>query len=282
MVNLIWNPDVTLLGSTTIGQRGLIDWVDLNDMLSVAQDDTTPLHALMSDCGTNDDLEQMIEFGGRHCYRSWAQGRDRESYIKNIISMDHGSVLEHSTINLAIQGVSRSLSHELVRHRVGVAISQESQRYVNAKEMKFVVPPLVAYLAGGSMGNTQAIDTFADNCGVALASYIDLQASIVQRIKETSPSTKSLTMVKKRANEASRALLPNASETRLLWSPNLRLLRHFLWMRGGAGADLEIRRLAIHLLQMAQVLAPNVFADFGVCPPGPDDYGVPTIGVAND
>lgn len=281
MTDLIWNPDVTLLGSTMINQRGLIDWVDHNGLKNVAIDSATPLHDLMSDCGTGDDLEQMIEFGGRHCYRSWEAGRDRGDYIRNIIGMNHGSVLEHSTINLAIQGVSRSLSHELVRHRVGVAISQESQRYVDAKAIKFVVPPLVSWLAGGSMGNTLAIDNFASDCEAARASYIDLQTSIVARIKEMSPSTKSLTMIKKRANEAARALLPNAAETRLLWTPNLRLLRHFLWMRGGEGADLEIRRLAVHLLHMVQSIAPNVFADFVTCPPGPDDYGVPTIATTN-
>ncbi|UXO93755.1 thymidylate synthase [Pseudanabaena phage Pan1] len=277
MTTLIWNPDVFVMGQTQFDADGLESWMQLNALEQhMLPDAGSPLSALWADVNDDFALERMIEFGGRHCYRSWAEGRDRHAYIRNIIEMEHGSVLEHSSLNLAIQGVSRSLSHELVRHRVGVAISQESQRYVDAKDIKFVVPPLVSYVAGGAftVGTGGSIDRFITECEIARAAYQRLQESLIEQLVAKSPNVKSLTMVKKRANEAARAHLPNAAETRFLWSPNMRLLRHFLWLRGGSGADLEIRRLAVLLLDIAKSKAPAIFADMTT---SPGEYGVPVI-----
>lgn len=273
---LIWNPDVTVIGQTQFDLDGFEQWMLLNGLADhqTAHFDS-PLHALWSDITDDYALERMVEFGGRHCYRSWMKGRSRADYVRNIIEMGHGSVLEHSTLNLAIQGVSRSLSHEMVRHRVGVAISQESQRYVEASDIQFVVPPLVAFLSGGQFSTESSlIKDFASECEDARLSYSLLQEQLVERVKAQSPGVKSLTLIKKRANEAARAYLPNAAETRLLWTPNLRLLRHFLWLRGGEGADLEIRRLAVALLDVAQQRAPTTFEDMAVAQ---GLYGVPII-----
>lgn len=277
MSSLIWNPDVTVMGQTQFNQQGLLDWINLNHLEAhTAPDPETPLALLWADVPDEFALERMIEFGGRHCYRSWDQGRERRDYIRNIIEMGHGSVLEHSTVNLAIQGVSRSLSHELVRHRVGVAISQESQRYVNAQDINFVVPPIVAYLNGGEFEHTALIDDFLGDCKIALGAYLALQSAIKARLTVMGPSTRSKTMDTKRANEAARSMLPNAAETRLLWTPNMRLLRHFLWLRGGSAADLEIRRLAVAIFDVVQPLAPAVFSDFGVSA-NDGEFGVPII-----
>ena len=83
-------------------------------------------------------------------------------------------------------------------------------------------------------------------------------------------------MIKKRATEAARAHLPNCTETRFVWTTNMRLLRHFLWLRGGSGADLEIRSFAVALLDKAQELAPSVFSDM-TTKLVDDGYGVPII-----
>jgi thymidylate synthase (FAD) len=272
---LIWNPCVTVIGQTQFDPDGFEQWMLLNGLGNhQSAHPDSPLHALWSDVSDEYALERMVEFGGRHCYRSWMNGRSRADYVRNIIEMGHGSVLEHSTLNLAIQGVSRSLSHELVRHRVGVAISQESQRYVEASDIQFVVPPMVAYLAGGAHSNADEISNFYRAQLRALDEYKRLQSAIVSEIQRRESKVKSLTLIKKRANEAARAHLPNAAETRLLWTANLRLLRHFLWLRGGAGADLEIRRLAVALLDDAQQRAPTVFEDMAVAD---GSYGVPII-----
>lgn len=275
MTSLIWEPTITVMGQTQFDAEGLTDWMETNNLTDHMQPEAnSPLLCLWSDVNDEYAIERMIEFGGRHCYRSWDKGRDRHDYIRNIIEMEHGSVLEHSSLNLAIQGVSRSLSHELVRHRVGVAISQESQRYVDAADIEFVVPPLIAYLSGGAFAGGDFVHHFAADCEEARENYVRLQQSLVASVQAKEPSTKSLTMIKKRANEAARAHLPNASETRFLWSPNMRLLRHFLWLRGGSGADLEIRRLAIEMLGIAQERAPAIFCDMTEAE---GDYGVPVI-----
>lgn len=278
-MSLIWNPDVFVMGQTQFDQQGLVDWIKFNHldehMIPGAE---TPLAALWNDVTDEYALERMVEFGGRHCYRSWMQGRERSAYVQNIIEMGHGSVLEHSTLNLAVQGVSRSLTHELVRHRVGVAISQESQRYVNASDIQFVVPPILAWIAGGAFSDHTLIAGFAAECEQARKDYEVLQSGILARLVSREPGVKSMTAMRKRANEAARSLLPNAAETRLLWSPNLRLLRHFLWLRGGSGADLEIRRLAVLLLDISQQRAPSTFYDMTTAE---GEYGVPIIVARN-
>ena len=277
MTDLIWQPNVFALGQTQFNAPEFRAWIELNCFdYQTADARDTPLARLWQDVEEDDAIERMIEFGGRHCYRAWQSGRDRSSYIENIIEMGHGSVLEHSTINWAIQGVSRSLSLELARHRVGIALSQESQRYVDAKDIQFVVPPMVQFLADGSMSNADEIGSFARACERQRDEYIRLQESIVAEIQRKSPNVKSLTMIKKRANEAARSHLPNACETRFLWTTNMRLLRHFLWLRGGSGADLEIRRLANELLAVAQDTAPAVFNDM-TSSINDGEYGVPVI-----
>lgn len=274
---LIWEPQIFAIGQTQFNEQELQGWIEHNGLDDNFGDDAdTPLARLWKDVSDEQALERMIEFGGRHCYRAWDAGRDRAAYVKNIIDMEHGSVLEHSTINWAIQGVSRSLSLELARHRVGIALSQESQRYVDASEINFVVPPILLHIVGGSMSDSELLKRFLHTNLWALQEYKRLQSEIMERVLDASPNVKSKTMVKKRANEAARALLPNDTETRFLWTTNMRLLRHFLWLRGGSGADLEIRRLAVFLLDKAQFFAPSVFSDMTTMNVE-DDYGVPII-----
>jgi len=275
MTDLIWSPHVTVIGQTKFNETGLMEWMHHNALdLHMLPDAQTPLAKLWEDADDDFALERMAEFGGRHCYRSWDAGRTREDYIKNIIEMGHGSVLEHSSINLTIQGVSRSLTHELVRHRVGVAISQESQRYVPSKSMNFVVPPLLAHICGGAHAKHPLMVEFASQCEESRKNYQELHNDLARAMKENSPGVTSITTIRKRANEAARSHLPNAAETRLLWTPNLRLLRHFLWLRGGAGADLEIRRLACEILDIVQAYAPTAFYDMTT---KPGDFGVPVV-----
>lgn len=215
--------------------------------------------------GNGDDL---AEFAGRQCYRSWNSGRIPAEYIANLIEMGHGSVFEHAHVPFLITGVSRSLTHELIRHRVGTAYSQESQRYVDAKDLRFVVPPLLAnHCAGMSVAELEAdpmLSRFRRSCTRALAEYGEFQADLIAMLKDMEESgacIKQVTSAKKRANEAARALLPNAAETRLVFTCNLREIRHILMLRGSEAADLEIRRLAVALLEHSRDYAPHFFAD---------------------
>src|SRR5215472_17319579 len=104
-----------------------------------------PEHLPVAWIGDSTDGERLAEFAGRLCYMSQHNPAKRETreYLENIKKQGHGSVLEHATYSLLLEGVSRSLTHELVRHRAGFAYSQMSQRYVDESEAAFVVPPAI-------------------------------------------------------------------------------------------------------------------------------------------
>jgi thymidylate synthase (FAD) len=216
--------------------------------------------------GNGDDI---AEFAGRQCYNSFEKGRDSTAYHLNIKEQRHGSIYEHVSLCFLISGVSRSLTHELLRHRVGVAYSQESQRYVDAKNIRFVLPPLLAYHLDGMTPEELEADPeltiFRRSCNNSLREYVALQEQFVARLRAMQASganENAIVSLKKRANEAARSLLPNAAETRLIFTANLRSLRHILSIRGAEPADLEIRRLAPVILESARSHAPQFFSDF--------------------
>lgn len=113
-----------------------------------------------------DGGDMLVEFAGRMCYMSFDKGRPSSEYIKHILEVGHGSVLEHTNITLAFTGISRTLTHELVRHRAGFAYSQLSQRFVNEENVGFVVPPLL-------IGKEEQIKYWSDGIKQALELYKD-------------------------------------------------------------------------------------------------------------
>lgn len=219
--------------------------------------------------------EVVAEFAGRLCYLSFGEdaglegghktiaGRtSNESYLANILKVKHGSVLEHAVWTLLIEGVSRSLTHELVRHRAGMGYSQLSQRYVDESSIAFVLPPEVEE-------GTPEFDVWRDSCESSLRAYETLLADLTERVGDDGPAT----MRKKRARQAARSVLPNSAETKIVATGNARALRHFCEMRGSGSADLEIRRLAGAVLRMLQQEAPNIFGDMYFVP-SPDGVDV--------
>lgn len=201
-----------------------------------------------------DDNAAIVEFGGRTCYMSFENPRPggREAYIENIMKQGHGSVLEAANYTFYIEGVSRTLTHELVRHRAGWAYSQLSQRFVDAKDTKFVVPPLIDEMEDSSVKKS-AMFELEGTAQHALSEYIFLQ----NLLKENNPKA-----TKKQINEVARAVLPNMTETKIQGTCNARALRHFLTMRGSLAADAEIRRLAIAMYKL--VKDDLLFADFSM------------------
>lgn len=282
---IITEPTVCVVGTSSFNS-GLVDFIHSEDLTEVASVTTTPLGALYAAVNTNErfsDAELLPEFAGRFCYRSWERGRPTEEYNRNILEMEHGSVLEHSYVNFTITGVSRALTHELIRHRVGVAISQESQRYVDADDINFVLPPLMLHFFGDSGAevedwsneNLRALEAYRSTQELlnlslkdALASgKLDIDFDIdALAISQEEKVKKQFTRIKKRANEAARSLLPNAAETKLVWTANLRTLRHFIMLRGDDPADLEIRRLAVEVAKACKELAPTIFSDIEIIP----------------
>lgn len=198
--------------------------------------------------------ELLVEFGGRGCYRSWKNPakRTHRGYVGNILDHKHFSVTEHAVFSLWIQGVSRSLSHEFVRHR-HISPSQESQRYVPARDINFVLP--VAYI-----GDFELEAWFKADCEVALVSYIFHLDALEKKFSHVEDTTAR----KKMAREAARELLPNAAETRFLMTGNVRSWREFFEKRGNEHADAQIARLAVAIFRVLQPEAPDLFQDIGV------------------
>jgi thymidylate synthase (FAD) len=203
--------------------------------------------------------ELIVELAGRICYLSFGDKQFRKTnadYVGNLINQGHGSVLEHAVWDLLITGVSRSLTHELVRHRAGTGISQLSQRYVDESTADFVEPAIIAESPELHATWLRAIET-------AHTAYEELVAGLAAQVQKDHPELKRTPRLKM-AREAARSVLPNATETKLLFSANARALRWIITLRGSDGAEPEIRRLAVKLARVMQREAPNLFGDLEI------------------
>lgn len=214
------------------------------------------------------DASKIIETAGRTCYDSFGKGRNSYDYSKHILESGHGSVLEHAQFTFLIAGVSRGLTHELVRHRVGVAISQRSTRYVDENESPWVTHPLLAQYLEESKDAE-----LADEAGAAVAQCRKVYSMTVERLQAfmVSRGADKLT-ARKQARGAARGFLGNALETELIWSANVRALRTVLTQRASPGADAEIRAMAIELHRVMTAELPAYFLDY-VVTPSPDGLG---------
>ncbi|HEX7122933.1 MAG TPA: FAD-dependent thymidylate synthase, partial [Gemmatimonadaceae bacterium] len=174
-------------------------------------------------------------------------------YLENIKKQGHGSVLEHAVYVLLIEGISRSCSHELVRHRAGFGYSQLSQRYVDESHAAFVMPPAV-------QGDARLEAEWTAQVEAAQAAYVHAVAGLMERFAWVTEKVHR----RKMAREAARSVLPNATEVKIVVSANARAWRTMLELRCGEGAELEIRRMAIAVLRVLQREARALFSDFAI------------------
>jgi thymidylate synthase (FAD) len=214
-----------------------------------------PEHLAVTWIGESTDGERLAEFAGRLCYMSQHNPAKRQTreYLENIKKQGHGSVLEHSNYSLLLEGVSRSLTHELVRHRAGFAYSQLSQRYVDESEANFVIPPAI-------VGDEALERAWREQVEAAQAAYVSLVAELMTRYGWVADKVHR----RKMAREAARAVLPNATETKIVVTANARAWRTMLELRSSEGAELEIRRTAVAALRLLQREAPGFFSDFEI------------------
>ncbi|MCW2497474.1 MAG: thyX [Jatrophihabitans sp.] len=200
--------------------------------------------------------EALAEFAGRACYESWAKPNPATAtnagYLRHILEVGHLSVLEHGTVTFYLTGVSRSLTHELVRHR-HFSYSQLSQRYVPEGDAGMVEPEVIA-------DDPELHAKFVAATQASLQAYRELLDGLEERFAGTPEAT----LRRKQARQAARAVLPNATETRIVVTGNYRAWRHFIAMRASEHADVEIRALAVACLRELQRIVPNVFADFSI------------------
>ena len=201
--------------------------------------------------------EKLIEIAGRVCYMSFARPRPggNRTYLGHILEVGHGSVLEHSVWNFVFTGISRSLSHELVRHRAGWAYSMLSQRYVDESVAEYVEPDCIA-------ADPELHRLWLD----AVAHSHQAYKSLAEKLQETFKEEPDKTLRRKLARQAARSVLPNATETKIFVSANARALRHFIEMRASRHAEVEIRKLAVKVLEIMQREAPNLFGDYELVP----------------
>ena len=200
--------------------------------------------------------QALAEFAGRACYQSWTKPNPvtatNAGYLRHILEVGHLSVLEHGSVSFYLTGVSRSLTHELIRHR-HFSYSQLSQRYVPERNAAMVEPDAIA-------ADPELHAIFDEAAATAIKAYEELLAGLQRRFADVPNAT----LRRKQARQAARAILPNATETRIVVTGNYRAWRHFVAMRASEHADVEIRELAIACLRELQQVAPHVFDDFRI------------------
>jgi thymidylate synthase (FAD) len=216
---------------------------------------TQPDHLPVDWLGESTDGERLAEFAGRLCYMSQRNPAKRETreYLENIKRQGHGSVLEHANYSVLIEGVSRSLTHELIRHRAGWAYSQLSQRYVDESQASYVVPPAV-------IGEPALEEAWRKQIDEAQRAYVQMVEQLMERYAWVADKVHR----RKMAREAARSVLPNATETKIVVTGNARAWRTMLELRASEGAELEIRRLSVLLIRLMQTEAPAFFSDFEI------------------
>ena len=236
-LRIIRKPAVQLVAFTNFQKPGDIQW---------ATDSKVP-------------AEQLIEMAGRQCYESWTNpgGKTNKEYITNMLDHGHMSVIEHGTATFRLTGVSRSFTHELVRHRL-FSYSQLSQRYVSEKDAAFVEPAVIA-------SDPEAHRLFAQACERSRDAYNQINEILKSKFEDMQDKT----LRRKKAREAARAVLPNATETKIIVTGNFRTWRHFIRLRGAEHTEAEIRGVAVEVLRHMQKLSPSVFGDFEIYK-GPD------------
>jgi thymidylate synthase (FAD) len=239
-VNIIREPRVYLLGRQQVN-AGALD-VFLKD------------HTATWDTDTEVGAEELCEMAGRVCYMSFGKGRKTNAeYLANILESAHGSVLEHAVWNFVITGVSRTFTHELVRHRAGFGYSQLSQRYVDESTADFIEPDCIT-------DSPELHQVWLESIQQAHAAY----GRLVEGLARKFASEPDATLRRKLARQAARSVLPNATETKIFVTANARALRHFIEARANEHAEIEIRKVAIKLLRVLQHEAPSIFGDYEI------------------
>lgn len=240
-------PQVFLIGETKVLEDGLqayLNYIGVPDWVSDAKT----------------DVEKMVEVMGRICYRSFKPGLNRnvtkirehnDEYLRNIVKVRHGSVIEHPVINFVFADVSRVFTHELVRHRAGVAISQESLRYVRLDSLRQWLPKVIRE-------DEEAMQIFGDT----FEQLERLQLKLADHFKLDSPEMSF--EKKKKITSAMRRVAPIGLATAIGWSVNPRTLRWVLEMRTHESAEEEIRFVFGKVGEIVCARYPNLFGDFEI------------------
>jgi thymidylate synthase (FAD) len=197
--------------------------------------------------------EEIVEFAGRICYMSFGSRQSPKSnseYIRALIRQEHDSVLEHASWTFLLTGVSRAFTHQMVRHRIGFSFSQLSQQYHDETTAKFVMPEEVR-------ANPKMMDLWIRLIEQLKEGYQSISEGMKGGEGRLSPRERLRSI-----RSAARSILPNATETKIVFSANGRALRHFLKMRGAIAGDLEMRRVSALIYLRLTEEAPTLLSGF--------------------
>ena len=247
-------PKVFKIAETRINRDAVIDFLK-----ALGADDWMEKQPWFHARGKEDvqDSSTLIEIAGRACYKSFGVGlnpnitkirEDTKSYLQNVLTKGDGSIYEHSSTSWALVDVSRIFTHELVRHRAGVAISQESLRYVRPKELRMTMVP------GSELSKLKNLDEITRALEVAEEEYLRLADEHIRpemRFDE-----------KKAWTSALRRFLPDGMATNIVWSANHRTLRWVLEMRTAPGAEVEMRYVFDRIGETLRREYPAIYQDF--------------------
>ncbi len=214
------------------------------------------------------DPEKLAATAAKLCYsssdidslRDGLTEEKTKSFIDMLVSVGHESVMEHVSFTFGIEGISRACSHQLVRHRIA-SYSQKSQRYVNENGFEFVTPPEIEALPEAKSEFDRIMNEITDS----YAKIADLLTENHKKrlMSEGLDEKTALSKARKTANEDARFILPNACETKIVVTMNVRSLFNFFRHRCCRRAQWEIRAVADEMLKLCMEVAPNIFSHAG-------------------
>lgn len=259
-------PKIFVLAQTKLNEEGLSDYLHEMDVADWNTDAVS-------------DAEKLTEIAGKACYQSFSTDlnknltkvgvRNNYDYIQDgIIKMKHGSVLEHSSVTLALVDVSRVLTHELVRHRVGTAFSQESGRYVRTDVVKMYIP-----------------QDISENVGLMIefVKTVEMIESQYKQLELLSGVNNMLDFgKKKRMTSALRRILPEGRANTIIVTMNHRTIRHLIQLRTSIHAEVEIREAFAQLFSIIKPVFPAIYDDADVNFHENDPYDIPEITFKNE
>lgn len=208
--------------------------------------------------------EKIAASAAKLCYSNSDIGSIRDNlteektkdFIDMLVSVGHESVMEHVSFTFGIEGISRACSHQLVRHRIA-SYSQKSQRYVNENEFEYITPPEIEQ-------NPEAHKKFESIMNEITQSYSKIVTLLTEShkkkfIDDGMDEKSAVSKARKLANEDARFILPNACETKIVVTMNVRSLFNFFRHRCCNRAQWEIRAVANEMLRLCLQTAPNIF-----------------------
>lgn len=251
--------DVSLVARTTL-VSGLTKFISGFDK-ELGYDDYLQDEVALAPYAQRNQAGFLSKIAGQLCYLSFGKNRTKnaglDKYIEHIRSSGHGSVLEHGSATFLLWGIDRSCTHELVRHRAGMAYSQVSQRYVGGKSLRFVERKEWQTDHFLHQHFCDRIDRAAEEYELLTDRLVAIQTS-----GEAILTAERRTDEIKKVRQAARACLPNETEAPIIVTGNHRAWRHFLNMRASKYADLPIREAAMLVYDQLMALEPAIYADF--------------------